>query len=148
MTKRLFDGFLLLVAALFFYQALHTKPENYDVMGPALWPMSVAVISAITVAFAMITPGADGENERKLNARFWLFISVIFGCVVTLNLEISPFFIPSSALCLLSYLLLSKKHDLVSITVAATLALAFCYTLQWIFTTFVNLDLTTSFHLP
>ena len=145
MLRSLFDGTLLIIVMLFVYQATQTKPESYDVMGPALWPMSVSVLAAGLVVLSMFIDRHLLKNKPTLTRRFYLFTGCVIGCAVVLSWGIVPFFIPAAVLCFASYLLLERDYKIAIITIAAASALAFCFALQWVFTTLVNLDLPTTF---
>lgn len=145
MIRSLFDVTLLVVVALFIYQATQTKPESYDVMGPALWPMGVSIFAAALLSLSTLIDRRQLVDKPKLTLRFYLFIACIFGCVIILSWAVVPFFIPAAVLCFTSYLLLQRDYKIVAAVIAAASALVFCFALQWIFTTVVSLDLPTTF---
>jgi hypothetical protein len=56
-----------------------------------------------------------------------------------------PFFLTAAAFCVCAFLLMTRHRDIKSLLQAGGAALLFCFLIQYIFTQFINLDLTTTF---
>ncbi|MEH6728273.1 MAG: tripartite tricarboxylate transporter TctB family protein [Hyphomicrobiales bacterium] len=146
MSLRIFDLLLLLIGAAFTYQAIQTPPENYDVMGPSLWPLSVALsLLVLLVLSSVFSRQAKSDREAPLNIRFWLMCLAMIALVAVQLLAIMPFFLSAAAFCLCAFLLMTHLRDVKSLLQAGSAALVFSYLVQYVFTQFINLDLTTTF---
>lgn len=146
MSLRIFDLLLLLVGAAFTYQATQTPPESYDVMGPSLWPLSVALSLLVLLALSSVfSRQAKSDQEAPLNIRFWLMCLAMIALVGVQLLAIMPFFLSAAAFCLCAFLLMTDRRDVKSLLQAGSAALVFSYMIQYVFTQFINLDLTTAF---
>lgn len=142
MTSRIFDGFLLVIPSIFLLQAYRTPEETYDVMGPALWPGLVAGL-AIGVALVLLLTKRVGNSEVKpIQPRFWLFCAATVALVVIQSVAVAPFFLVATLFCFGSYLLIAYETSPMRLVLSAAGSIAFCYAVQWLFTTLVQLDLT------
>lgn len=146
MSLRIFDVLLLFIGAAFTYQAIQTPPENYDVMGPSLWPLSVAISLLVLLVLSSVFSGRSGENrDSPLSLRFWLMCLAMIAFVGVQLLAIMPFFLSAAAFCFCAFLLMTHHRDVKSLLKAGVAALLFCFVIQYIFTQFINLDLKTVF---
>ncbi len=146
MSLRIFDLLLLLVGAAFTYQAIQTPPENYDVMGPSLWPLSVALSLLVLLVLSSVFSRQEAPNgDAPLSSRFWLMCLAMIALVGLQLLAIVPFFLTAAVFCVCAFLLMTRHRDVKSLLQASGAALLFCYLIQYVFTQFINLDLTTTF---
>lgn len=146
MSLRVFDLFLIFIGAAFTYQAFQTKPENYDVMGPSLWPMSIAVSMLILLVLSsMLSRPANPKKDGALSVRFWLMCVAMIAFVGLQLLAIMPFFLSAAAFCFCAFLLMTTHKDIKSLVTAGSASLAFCYLIQYVFTQFIHLDLKITF---
>jgi hypothetical protein len=151
MRLRLFDLLLLLIGVAFTIQAIRTPPETYDVMGPSLWPLSVALSLLVLLVLSSVfsrqaAPDAEpSDAEAPLSARFWLMCLAMIALVGVQLLATVPFFLTAAAFCVCAFLLMTRHRDIKSLLQAGGAALLFCFLIQYIFTQFINLDLTTTF---
>ena len=79
MTTRLFDLFLIFIGGAFVVQAVLTKPEYYDVMGPALWPLVVAVPMLFVQVVAWVSCCAipvRAQDRPRTSRRHLLLLGV------------------------------------------------------------------------
>lgn len=146
MRLRLFDLLLLLIGAAFTIQAIRTPPETYDIMGPSLWPLSVALsLLVLMVLSSVFSRQAAPNGDAPLSARFWLMCLAMLALVGVQLLAIVPFFLTAAMFCVCAFLLMTRHRDVKSLLQAGGAALLFCFLIQYIFTQFINLDLTTTF---
>jgi hypothetical protein len=146
MRLRLFDLLLLLIGGGFTVQAIRTPPETYDIMGPSLWPLSVALSLLVLPVLSSIFSRQEGSDEvTPLSTRFWLMCLAMIALVGVQLLAIAPFFLTAAAFCVCAFLLMSRHRSIKSLLQACGAALLFCFLIQYIFTQFINLDLTTTF---
>lgn len=146
MSLRIFDVLLLLIGAAFTFQAIRTPPESYDVMGPSLWPLSVAISLLVLLVLSSIFSRGPNENkEAPLSIRFWLMCLAMLALVGLQLMAVVPFFLSAAAFCFGAFLLMTDQRDVKSLIQAAGAALAFCFLIQYVFTQFINLDLNTTF---
>lgn len=146
MSLRIFDVLLLFIGVAFTYQAIQTPPENYDVMGPSLWPLSVAVSLLALLVLSSVFSRRSGENRASpLSIRFWLMCLAMIAFVGVQVLALMPFFLSAAAFCFCAFLLMTHNRDVKSLLQAAGAALLFCFAIQYVFTQVISLDLKTAF---
>lgn len=146
MNVRKFDLLLIFISVAFIYQAIRTPAENYDVMGPALWPLSVAIpMLGLLVLTCLLSRRSDDDIATPLSNRFWLMCLAMVALVGLQVLAIVPFFLSAAAFCFCAFLLMSDRPNAKSILKAGSAAVIFCFLIQYLFTSAIILDLKTTF---
>lgn len=146
MTVRIFDLLLIFVSGAFIFQAIRTPVENYDVMGPSLWPLSVAIpMLGLLVLNSLLSRRSRDDVATPLSNRFWLMCLAMVALVGLQVLAIVPFFLSAAGFCLCAFLLMSDRPNAKSILKAGSAAVFFCFLIQYLFTSVIILDLKTTF---
>ena len=127
-------------------QAVLTKPEYYDVMGPALWPLVVAVpMLGMLLITTLFSRSSQSEENLPLSNRFWLMCLAMITLVGLQVLAIVPFFLSASSFCFCAFLLMSENRNAKALLIAGIASVVFCFGIQYLFTHVIVLDLKSTF---
>lgn len=144
MTRYIFDATLFAIGAAFIVQALRTPPETYDVMGPALWPFTVALATVLLI-LARVLQSQPRAALQPMTMRLAGIALLAIAFVGLQAIAAVPFFLSATIFMFLAYLLMSRTPARREYLPVLAAALGFTCFLQWIFTSVINLDLPTGF---